>query len=81
MLLKYSLPNSQWIETGTYLGHTTQFLAKIAPKVYTVEPSEQLHKNAKQALKSVPQIECILASLIHDGAVAGYSAPALLQWA
>ena len=22
-----------------------------------------------------------LASLIHDGAVAGYSAPALLQWA
>lgn len=27
------------------------------------------------------QINGDLASLIHDGAVAGYSAPALLQWA
>lgn len=62
VLLKYSLLNTQWIETGTYLGHTTQFLAKMAPKVYTVEPSEQLHKKAKQALKSIPQIECILGT-------------------
>ncbi len=41
------IPNAPWIETGTYLGTTTNFLARIAPHVYTIEPEPTLSANAE----------------------------------
>lgn len=34
-----AIQNSPWIETGTYLGETTKYLAKHFPSVVTLEPS------------------------------------------
>ncbi|MFC2057349.1 hypothetical protein ACFLR6_00250 [Campylobacterota bacterium] len=46
IFLKYSLPNTQWIETGTYLGTTTEFLVDNFTKVYTIEPETTLYQRA-----------------------------------
>ena len=39
ILLSNSIRSAPWIETGTYLGETTKFLAKNNPFVITLEPS------------------------------------------
>jgi len=48
VLLRHAMPNSTWIETGTYLGETTAFLAHIAPHVHTIEPSIELLEMARE---------------------------------
>ena len=44
-LLNNSLKNSIWIETGTYLGVTSNVLKKTATKLYTIEANRKLYKN------------------------------------
>lgn len=44
-LLKYSIKNAIWIETGTYLGVTTNVIKKISTKVYTIEANKILYQN------------------------------------
>ena len=39
VLKKYGIKETSWIETGTYLGETTRFLAKNYPSVLSLEPS------------------------------------------
>ena len=51
ILLKHAVKNSTWIETGTYIGTTTGFLAKRFPYVHTIEPSEECLKIAKSNFK------------------------------
>lgn len=48
VLLSYSVAGAPWIETGTYLGTTTEFLIKHFPMVHTIEPHEKHYKNACQ---------------------------------
>ena len=43
---KYGIINSPWIETGTFLGKTTNFLKERYPHVYTIEPEVSLYNNA-----------------------------------
>ena len=43
---KYNIEGATWVETGTFLGKTTRFLATLAPKVYTIEPAEVYYKRA-----------------------------------
>lgn len=50
-LVSHSILNGSWIETGTYMGSTTQFLAKRYPKVTTIEPSEYFFKFSVSRLK------------------------------
>jgi hypothetical protein len=57
--IKYSLPNSIWIETGTYLGQTAVFLSKHFSKVYTIEPDIDLFKNVKKYLIKYKNITII----------------------
>ena len=70
-LVSHSIENAAWIETGTYMGSTTQFLAKRYPKVTTIEPSEYFYKFSESRLKrnrnvvtlfgsSEDQFECAL---------------------
>lgn len=52
VLLRHSLPDSTWVETGTYLGQTTTFLSKFAKFVYSLEPDAQLYDRAKRVVRS-----------------------------
>jgi len=45
-LLRNSVPNATWVETGTYLGQTTQVLSKNGLKVFSIEPEPTLFANA-----------------------------------
>lgn len=58
-LVLNSFPDATWVETGTYLGDTTQILAGIANQVFTIEPAKQLFENATIKLLSFPNIEVI----------------------
>ena len=46
LFVKYGVPQAQWVETGTYLGETTDFLSKNYSFVYSIEPGKELYKNA-----------------------------------
>jgi hypothetical protein len=48
-----------WIETGTYMGDTTNFLAKNSNFVYSIEPEMNLAELAKKRFKKNTKIEII----------------------
>ena len=49
---KYSIDGATWVETGTFMGRTTRFLASLSPKVYTIEPAPKLFKRAKRRFRN-----------------------------
>lgn len=59
MLLRNGFPDSTWIETGTYLGETTRFLAKRSRFVYSLEPEPILFANAKELFKRTDNVRII----------------------
>ena len=46
VFLKYGIKNAAWIETGTYLGTTTNYLSNLFPHVYSIEPEPMLYASA-----------------------------------
>lgn len=46
VFIRYGIPNAIWVETGTYLGTTTHYLAKRFPHVHSIEPSKALYQKA-----------------------------------
>ena len=54
IFLKYGVPNAPWVETGTHLGHTTAFLCKHYPKIYSIEPEKTLFNQAKNRFINQP---------------------------
>lgn len=48
VLSTYGNRTGCWIETGTFLGDTTDFLAKAAKHVYSIEPSPELVARARK---------------------------------
>lgn len=48
VLERYMIPGAAWVETGTYLGDTTEFLAERAPQVISLEPAPTLWERAAQ---------------------------------
>lgn len=46
IFLKYGVKGASWVETGTYLGTTTNYLSKLFPHVYSIEPEPKLYKSA-----------------------------------
>ncbi len=58
VLLRYQIPMASWIETGTYLGETSSFLAKNSDKqrVYSLEPSLDLYRFAANKWKHLPNL-------------------------
>jgi len=51
--------NSCWIETGTYRGDTTQKLSLISDRVFSIEPSEKLFKEAEIRLSGFSNVTLI----------------------
>lgn len=58
-LLRNGLPNATWVETGTYLGHTTRLLAGHARQVYSIEPEPSLYARARDALRKLGNVEIL----------------------
>jgi len=64
VLARSSIKNGDWVETGTYLGDTTKFLAKKFPKslIYSLEPDRKLFQFAKLRLKRFKNLRLINSS-------------------
>ena len=58
-LIRNGRPNSIWVETGTYLGQTTELLAKIGTKVYSIEPEPTLFSGAKKKFRKDSNVEIL----------------------
>ncbi len=61
-LTSHSEPNSAWIETGTYMGSMSLFLAKRFPKIITIEPSKFYFDFSQSRLKRFENVEIIFGS-------------------
>ena len=48
---KYAIPDATWVETGTFQGQTTRYLAAMSRMVYTIEPADQYYNAAVEAFK------------------------------
>lgn len=59
VLLRNAIPNGLWVETGTYLGHTTKLLTKHGSFVYSIEPDPTLSSNAISKFSSYPNVRII----------------------
>jgi hypothetical protein len=46
ILSKFAHPMSTWVETGTYHGDTTNYLAKRFSKIISIEPAKELYVRA-----------------------------------
>lgn len=62
VLLRNGTQSATWVETGTYLGDMTHFLAKHASKVFSIEPEPKLYGIAKKRFAKTPNIEIINGS-------------------
>lgn len=66
---QFSTSESTWIETGTYMGDTTEALARISKKVISIEPSEGLYRKSVERLRKFENVE-----LIHGASEASFEA-------
>lgn len=59
VLARYNIPGSSWVETGTWLGDTTEFLSGFASHVWTIEPGPALASTAKERFRAVGNVTVI----------------------
>lgn len=66
VLERLGIPGAPWLETGTYRGDTTAFLAGSSvlepPLVISLEPSEPLHRAAVNRMSHLTTVKLICAS-------------------
>ena len=58
-LTSNSISHAPWIETGTYRGSTTRYLAKRYPKVISIEPSTVFYEYASSRLKHFRNVHLV----------------------
>jgi len=56
-LARNGFPGGTWVETGTYLGATTRFLARSARMVHSIEPEPSLFAKARRSFEGVENVE------------------------
>ena len=73
VMLRYGIASGVWIESGTFRGATTEFLANSASHVYSIEPSAKLARQAQKRFKPNQKVtiieglsEDILPDLLKD---------------
>ncbi len=59
VLTRHGLADATWVETGTYLGDTTEFLSRFARVVYSIEPGEKLYLDARKRFNGQPNIRLV----------------------
>ena len=57
VLDEWAIPDADWIETGTYFGQMTKWLAKRGKSVISLEPQEQICQFATNRLRRHTNIE------------------------
>ena len=62
VLERYHIQDAVWLETGTFKGDTTRFLAGISPRVISIEPSDFYFREATKRLSDLPNVELIKGS-------------------
>ena len=65
VLKRYGFLDGVWIESGTFLGDTTKFLARTASMVYTIEPSAVLAARAESRFRNRANVQ-VLTGLSED---------------
>lgn len=58
-LLRNGISRAPWVETGTYLGQTTELLAKDGSQVYSIEPEPILFSNAEKRFSSFTNVKIL----------------------
>lgn len=58
-LLANGFPAATWVETGTFLGQTTQLLSKYAVKVFSIEPEPKLFARAQKLFIGQKHVEIL----------------------
>ena len=58
-LRRNGLPDAIWVETGTFLGRTTEMLAKTARQVYSIEPEPELYERAAKRLAGLSNVQIL----------------------
>ncbi len=58
-LLRNGFPAATWVETGTFLGQTTELLSKYATRVYSIEPEPKLFSRAQQLFSNQQHVELL----------------------
>lgn len=59
VLHRYGGSTDTWIETGTYLGETTEFLSRSAKHVFSIEPETELAARATKRFASRDNVTII----------------------
>ncbi len=59
VLSRHAISGGIWIETGTFLGDTTEFLAKNSHFVYSIEPSPDLYERACKRFLNFENVKLI----------------------
>jgi hypothetical protein len=59
VVIRNGIRNATWIETGTYLGQTTEVLSKLGSDVYSIEPEPQLFANALKLFENTKNIHLL----------------------
>jgi hypothetical protein len=59
VLRRVNLTEATWVETGTFLGETTQLLAEISKRVFTIEPEPTLYEKARERFAANPKVSVI----------------------
>ena len=58
-LIRNGWPAATWVESGTYLGQTTQLLAKHGAKVFSIEPEPNLFERAFKLFSNHANVEIL----------------------
>ncbi len=61
-LIHFSDPRAAWLETGTYEGATTKFLAQRFPRVITLEPSSHYFQYSTAKLRGYKNVTILNGS-------------------
>lgn len=59
VLFRHAVHNATFVETGTFLGNTSTFLASFSANLYTIEPEGKLHKMASHRFRNVSKINTL----------------------
>lgn len=77
VLARHCIPGATWVETGTYRGDTTAFLARLGESVISIEPDAQLHASATARFAGNPRVRLVRGTSeeVFDDVVADLSGP------
>ncbi len=59
VLDRHKIPGATWVETGTYLGDTTEFLAARAAMVCSIEPADALYQAGSRRFRNQANVRLL----------------------